>query len=136
MFKWLKALLKARVAITIIYPPALGVETATEPRVIEHDAPYREVRRSNYRFIEHICGQDDGTYRTYYCTERKDTHGWSQVSGTWKADKDEAMKVHLIVLENGAVKPPDVKTVLWEGLSKEETKSWVELQLPAPSKEE
>jgi hypothetical protein len=130
MFKWLKALLKARVAITVIYPPALGVETTTTPRIIEHPAPYRAVHRSNYRFVEHECGQDDGSYRTYYCTEMKGPHGWSQVSGTWTGEKDVAMRLHLRVLEKGAVKPPDIKTILWEGLSPDETKSWVELQLP------
>ena len=129
IFKWLRDLWKAKVSITLVFPPAEGVVSTTIPQVKKQEtAAVIKHNKSNTRFVAYTVEPINGAARTYYYTETYVNKSWTQVDNTWFADKDEAMAAHLKFLK-GASLAKEIKTteVLWEGLDLEETKSWIEL---------
>jgi len=131
MFKWLKDLWHAKVSITIVHPASTGVISTATPRVVDDSrSNIARVRKSNFRFAEHSV-TEEGRTRTYYYTEQYNGHSWYQVNGSWFSEKDRALRAHLQLVETGVIDcPVKVTTVLWEGLSPEETKTWVEVNMP------
>lgn len=132
MFKWLRS----KIHVTIETPPPAGVTSTTEPRIVNQEsARVEKIRKSDLRFASLMVKEAGEEPRTYWYTERYQNGHWSQCGDSWFAEKDKALIAHMRIVEHGTASPERITTVLWEGLSKEETKSWVELQLP-PTKEE
>ncbi len=127
--KKLRDLWKAKVSITLVFPPAEGVVSTTLPQVKKRETTaIVKHNKSNTRFVAYTVEPINGAAKTYYYTETYIDKNWKRVDNTWFADKDEAMAAHLKFLE-GASLAKETKTteVLWEGLDLEETKSWIEL---------
>ncbi len=127
MFAYLKRLWHSKVQINIhiVYPVA-GVTRITSPTVIEK-SPLKITRhrQSDYRFVSVEKVELDGTKRQYWNTERKEGKQWVYCGDTLSHDRDEAMELHKLIILNGTVSPVTTKTVEWEGLSVEETLTWV-----------
>ena len=134
MFKWFRS----KIHVTIETPPPAGVTSTTEPRIINQEpAGFEKIRKSDLRFASLTVKEPGEELRTYWYTERCQSGHWSQCGDSWFGDKDKALVAHMRIVEFGTASPERITTVLWEGLSPEETKSWVELQLPpTPTKEE
>ena len=129
MFQWLRNLWQAKVQINIIYPAPGGVSTTTPRIVSKEGGNISKVRKSDLRFVEYDITEADGQRKVYYYTEVYSGRSWAQANGTWFADKNRAMEAHLQLIERGTLDPVKIQTVLWEGLSKEETQTWVNIQL-------
>ena len=128
IFKWLNNLWNTKVQITLVFPPTDGVMPTVVPRVVNEETNIVKVNKSNLRFVAYTVQPINGSSRTYYYTEACIGSSWKQVDNTWFADKETAMQAHLTFLEGKALASESKKTeVLWEGLSLEETKSWIEL---------
>lgn len=127
---WLTRLLKARISINIITPPPEGVKHSTVPRQVEVDSPtIKRNRKSNLRFVEERktdCFGVESSYSVYY-TEEYVGGKWSCISDSIKCDREKAIELHLKLLDQVSLKDIKVKTVLWEGLGVEETKTWATL---------
>ena len=129
MMNWLKTLLKAKISITIVYPPANGVESTVVPKVVDRTSNITTLRKSNVRFVQYDVQEQNEDPKTYYYTELYKSGNWAQVRNTWHSDKDKALAAHLKFVKEGVSEEKKITTVLWEGLSEEETESWVKLQL-------
>ena len=125
---WFKKLLASKISITIVVPPPEGVTPTKTPRVIEESIVKRQ-DASNFRFVEDKEVSHTGEEKIWFYTQYRDKSGWRMVSNSLSHSKEKAMKLHLYVVEHGSLEPEIIKTVLWEGLSKEETKTWVEVQM-------
>lgn len=125
MFSWLSKLLTAKIQVTVIMP---GASTPTcVPYVIRDESNLFQIKKSNTRFVKYTVADPTGE-RVYYYTEIHSGHGWSQVTGTWFADKDKAMDAHLKFLQLGSTGERKHSEVLWEGLGADEAETWVALQ--------
>lgn len=127
MLQELKRLLKSKISVTVVYPSTDGVKHSTTPTVVESNNFINKVRRSDYRFVSETKTDFKGQTKTYYMTEKYEKGRWSHVSETFSGDKNEAMQLHLLILEKGSLDPTCEKVVHWEGLSKEEATTWVAL---------
>lgn len=128
MFQWLRNLAKSKISITLVYPPANGVEPTTTPKVVDRTSNITTIRKSNVRFVQYDIQEANEDPKTYYYTELYKNGNWNQVRNTWHSDKDKALEAHLNFVKNGVSEEKKITTVLWEGLSEEETESWVNLQ--------
>jgi hypothetical protein len=127
---WIKKLLASKISIniTIVQTSDPGILSTTVPREVPAKVlKINTVRKSDFRFVSKVQKYHDRDRISYYTERFKD--------GKWKEDhysnshiKEEAMQLHLLLLEKGTLAPTNSKTILWEGLSKEETKMWVALQ--------
>lgn len=124
---WIKLLWQSKVQITIITPPPLGVESTTTPRVVKVVPSLIKKTKSNYRFVEEQKIDHDGAERIVYSTEEYKNGCWSAITNSITLNKEEAIKLHLKVIERGNLDPVRTKTVLWEGLDAEETRVWASL---------
>jgi hypothetical protein len=126
---WFKRLLKSRIYITI-ENHIDGIQYTGTPRVVETlvDSP-NIVRKaqSNYRFVEEVKTDRFGQPSTCYFTEEYEDGRWKFISSTLSFSKTQAMDMHIQLIEARDIVPTFTKTVLWEGLNKEETKAWAQL---------
>lgn len=132
MIKWLKHLLAHKISINItVITPIDGVEKTFTPRTVEETVvTVVKKKHSDIRFVEDICVDHNGVEERWYRTEYFDHYckKWFSVTGTNSRDKNKAIDLHLKYLERGTLEPIETKVVHWEGLDKEETKTWAELQ--------
>lgn len=126
---WFKKFLKSKITINIVISTCPEIKHTTEPQVTIVRPLVTQIRKSDYRFVSEQKTNAEGIETLYYFTEQYDHKyaKWSMVSHTFSADKNKAMDTHLKLLELGTLEPTVVKTVHWEGLSKEETETWVTL---------
>ena len=124
---WFNKWMAGKIQINITYITE-GVNPSTTPRVEEKPAVVNITRKSDYRFKAQESIEPDGSSRTYYFTEVYRKGDWYSVENSFFADKDKAMDAHLKLLNGADLKTKKVETVLWEGLSKEEASTWVEIQ--------
>lgn len=118
-------LLKSKISITIVLPEVVGVNHSIEPKVDTQESPFiQRSYRTNYRFIEEKRYAVDGSKTDIYFTEEYKNGSWKVVFDTISVDKNVAIDRHLKLMEHGTLKPTIARTILWEGLDKEETKSW------------
>lgn len=138
MFSKIKKLWASKISIniTIIEPAPDGIVKSTVPRAIDNPITVSHLRKSNLRFVEETRTDWDGKGTTFYSTEHYKNGSWLYVNDTINADKEKAMELHLKLLERGSLDPIKVKTVMWEGLSQDETRAWVELQIPSKERQE
>jgi hypothetical protein len=123
---WWKS--KIQINITII-TPVEGVEHNITPRVIEKDViNIKRKRESEYRFIEEYSMKHDGKESTFWVTQRRVGAEWKTDYDTMSCTKEQALDLHLALVEKGTLKDPvSIKTVIWEGLDKSETKMMIAL---------
>lgn len=131
MFEKLRKFWASKVSITanISYPASLGVKTSTEEKIVDRSLIVNTYRKSDFRFVCDSKIEFNGNKREFFYTERFNGSRWEWCDESGSSDKDEALNLHLLVLERGSLKSESTKTVFWEGLSKEETQAWVNLQL-------
>ena len=132
MFKWLKKLAASKILIniTIHEPFDPNVKHTTTPEVIEYSGgiSLNRVRRSDFRFVcdaktDYHGGKSEGFY-----TEEFRGGSWHFLTDTYASSKEKGMALHLEVVQRGTLEPTKKKIVIWEGLDKEETKTWVAMQ--------
>lgn len=132
MIKFIKQLLSAKIQITInlMYKDNIPGEriTPNNPKLITINKPPRDPSRA-MRFMSEISADKFGKVQTWYYTEEWDGKRWDSILGTYSHDKDDAMKKYLdIAKAKQKPAPPEIKAVLWEGLSLEEASAWAALQ--------
>lgn len=126
---WFKKLLASKISITIVVPAEVGVQHSTVPRVVENPASVLKRKKlSNVRFVTDSEISHTGKETTWYFTQAYINHDWSMVPNSLSQDKKKAMELHLKIIEQGSIEPKTTRTVLWEGLSKEETETWIGIQ--------
>ena len=124
---WLKKLLKAKITINIIISTTPDVKHTTEPVIINENNIVNKVLKSDFRFVSEHKTDFNGVETLYYFTEQYEHKykRWSMVSNSFTSDKSVALDRHVLLVNTGSLEPKTVKTVHWEGLSKEETEAWV-----------
>lgn len=123
---WLKRVLAFKIHITIVIPPSTGVVSSTTPKIVE-ETIITNRHKSDYRFACDTEIDHTGEETVWYFTQEYKKGSWNIVSNSLSRNKEKAMNLHLKIIEQGSLEPRKTRTVLWEGLSKEETKTWVEL---------
>lgn len=130
MIKALRDFIAGKIQINVNYIVD-GIKPSTVPKITSKIV--NRFLASNYRFCQYETkntGEKDT--RIYYYTELFDGSKWNRVDDSWYADKDKAMDIHLKLVNGEQLSDINVskriETVLWEGLSKEETNTWVNLQ--------
>jgi hypothetical protein len=103
-----------------------GVKSTKVPTV-ESEVVHKS-RKSNLRFCMYEVQKPGDTLKTYYYTDAYINGKWQRVEGTWFSDKNAAMEVHKGVLEGKTFEEMTRSTVLWEGLDKDETETWIGVQ--------
>jgi len=130
---WLKKIIAAKISINIVLPSDLikenpAIMKTSEPRIINVTTPASKPRKSNVRFIqEDKLNPITNETRAIYYTECYNNGRWEYMLDSLTSDKDKAMDLHLFIINNGTLKEKSTVSVLWEGLDKDETKSWVAL---------
>lgn len=129
MFKKVKLLLASKISIniTIIVPAAAEIESTVVPRTSIISKPII-VRKSDFRFASDKKVEQNGKITEFYYTEQYTKGKWSWVNHSGSVNKNAAMDLHLLLLEKTTLGPIETKTIHWEGLDKETTKTWVALQ--------
>ena len=124
----LVTIFQSKIHITVILPPPNGVVSTTTPKVVSVEKPPLVKRhKSSFRFVEEKKIDHDGSERMVYLTEECKNGNWVSVFQSICTTKEEAMNLHLKLIERGNLNPETSRTVLWEGLDHEEAKVWVEL---------
>lgn len=124
---WFSKLLASKISITIVTPGSAGVTHSTTPRVVEETVIKRK-RLSNFRFVSDKEIDHNGEETIWYATQEFDGKSWSLCANSLSRDKAKAMDLHLKIIQQGGIESVKTRTVLWEGLSKDETKTWIDLQ--------
>ena len=122
---WLKRIIKSKISITIITPND-DVQHTTTPRQLEVDSPIiNRKKQSNLRFVEETATDCFGKNNsTVFFTEEYKNGRWSYVSNSLSSTKEKAIELHLKLVDNTPVQNIKTKTIMWEGLDAEETKTW------------
>jgi len=98
------------------------------PRIIEDNRGKTERKSRKLRFVSDTKKEYGKTdERTNYYTEEYKGCRWSFISSSLSFNKDEAMKLHVLLLDNIVIEDVKYKTVLWEDMDPEHTKVWVDL---------
>ena len=124
---WFTKLLKAKITVNIFISNSDDIKHTSVPQKTERSPLITKIVKSDFRFVSELKTDIDGNETLYYFTEQYDHtyKSWRMVSQSFGADKSKAMDVHLKLLDRGTLEPTVVKTIHWEGLSKEETEAWV-----------
>lgn len=123
-----RELLRSKISITIVTPAAVGIGHSTTPTVIEQDSPLiKRSNRSAFRFVEENKTDCFGKTVLIYYTQQFIHGRWDTMIQSLSTKKDEAMQLHLKLVERGHLNSDIITTVLWEGLDEHETKTWVTL---------
>lgn len=122
--------LKGRIHIDVRYVID-GVQSIKEPKVI--NKVITKSTQSNYRFCQYETkNPGEKETRVYYYTESFVNGKWNKVDDTWFHNKDKALEAHVALVKGEGLSDLNVSknitTVLWEGLTKEETEVWINLQ--------
>jgi len=135
MIKFIKNFLakQIQINITIIEYADPNINSTTESKGTFEILHCSKVKKSNLRFTKEI-RTDHDSERTEYFTEVYKDGKWSKDYYSASHNKDEAMRLHMILLAGDKLSPTRHTTVLWEGLSEEETQMWVTLQSKGESK--
>ncbi len=134
MFKWIKKLINSKISITInivenkpveeekYWPSALVMPA---PVVIETTEDKLPLTSGCYRFVNDYTKNISGKEEEYWYTEIYENGHWRMVDDTLKFDKQQALDLHLKVIEGTTVQPIKRKTVLWENMPEDKVKTWV-----------
>jgi len=129
MSNWFRQLIASKISINITVHSGLDdVIKTTTPRITNDIVNIKKLNKSNVRFVQEEKIKYDGEKSTFWFSEMRKGGRWEFVSETLSHNKDEAMEKHILLLNRGSLAPVKVSTVLWEGLDKEETESWIALQ--------
>jgi len=129
MINWLKLLWKSKISVTIVTPAVDISRVVDEYTIIHNDAPsIRKKTQTHYRFVCVNEVDATGNQKRHWCTEEYKRGKWWYVNDTLSHNKNQAMALHQELINCGIKKPVKTTTVLWEGLSAEETASWIALQ--------
>ena len=126
---WVRKFLASKITINVLVSTSPEVHRSTVPKVLRDIKIINKTVKSDYRFVSEHKVDHLGNETLYYFTEHHDHkyNTWSLVSNSFKADKEVAMDLHIQIVNTGTLEPTVTKTIHWEGLSKEETETWVSL---------
>ena len=130
LIKWFKNLLASKVSINIEYVID-GVDRHALPKVVYETKDHPLVKKrtmSNLRFVEEHKKDAFGHETTIWFTEEYVDGRWDYIPISLGMSKERAIELHLKLLNEAEINvPTNTKTVLWEGLGKDETVTWAEL---------
>ncbi|HET8688459.1 MAG TPA: hypothetical protein VFM18_17750 [Methanosarcina sp.] len=86
------------------------------------------LNKNDFRFVSDWKQELTGKVEEYWYTEILKDGRWHFVPDSLAHNKNKALDLHLQIIERGTVtKPREIKTVLWERITNDQTKTWASL---------